>query len=303
VNGGGSGPFSGTYDPSLSPDGSALYFMSDRPGGFGGFDIWMVPIAPVVDFNGDGIVDVKDVVIMTEHWGENYSLCDIGPTPLGDGIVDIQDLVVLTEYIEPIDRTLIAHWALDEAEGIIAQDSAGNNDAVTLGDPLWLPGGGQVNGAIQLDGVDDCVIVDSVPNPTERPFSVLAWIKGGAPGQVVLSQLDGVNWLLADPTEGNLMTELTRPGRSALPMISQTTIIDDNWHHIGLVWDGSYRMLYVDGVAVAEDTQNSLVSSNNGLYIGTSKNMEPGTYFSGLIYDVRIYNVALTTEQIAALAD
>jgi hypothetical protein len=29
-------------DPSLSADGSLLYFVSDRPGGFGGFDIWVV---------------------------------------------------------------------------------------------------------------------------------------------------------------------------------------------------------------------------------------------------------------------
>jgi len=47
---------------------------------------------------------------------------------------------VLTEYIEPIDRTLIAHWALDEAEGMVAQDSAGNNDAVTFGGSRWQPG-------------------------------------------------------------------------------------------------------------------------------------------------------------------
>ncbi len=99
VNGGGSGQFSGTYEPSLSPDGSALYFMSDRPGGFGGFDIWMVPIAPVVDFNGDGIVDSAEMCIVVDHWGEDYPLCDIGPTPFGDGIVDVQDLIVLAEHL------------------------------------------------------------------------------------------------------------------------------------------------------------------------------------------------------------
>ncbi|HUU17696.1 MAG TPA: hypothetical protein VMW72_11140 [Sedimentisphaerales bacterium] len=41
---------------------------------------------------------------------------------------------------------------------------------------------------------------------------------------------------------------------------------------------------------VAEDTQADLVVSENGLYIGTGKAMEPGTYWSGLIDDVRIYN-------------
>jgi len=86
------------------------------------------------------------------------------------------------------------------------------------------------------------------------------------------------------------MTELAEPGRSAGPLLSETTIADGEWHRIGLVWDGSNRTLYVDSVAVAQDVQDSLVSSYNGLYIGAGKAMEPGTYFSGLIDDVRIYN-------------
>jgi len=36
--------------------------------------------------------------------------------------------------------------------------------------------------------------------------------------------------------------------------------------------------------------------------IGAGKNLDAGTFFSGLIDDVRIYNVALSTEKIAALA-
>ena len=292
VNGGGSGPFSGSYDPSLSPDGSALYFMSDRSGGFGRFDIWMVPIDPVVDFNGDGTVDVKDVVIMTEHWGENYSLCDIGPTPLGDGIVDLQDLVVLTEYMELKDRTLIAHWALDEAESDIAYDSVAANDAVVIGEAIWRPRGGTIDGALQLDGIDDYVDTPFVLNAADGRFSVFAWIKGRAAGQAIISQTDSVNWLMTD-SEGKLMTELRGPGRSATPLLSETTITDGEWHRIGFVWDGSNRTLYVDGIAVAQDMQNGLNSSSNGLYIGTGNAMAPGTYFSGLIDDVRIYNRAV----------
>ena len=53
---------------------------------------------------------------------------------------------------------------------------------------------------------------------------------------------------------------------------------------------------------MAEDTQNTLASSNNGLYIGTGKGMELGTFWFGLIDDVRIYNVALSAERIAPLA-
>jgi hypothetical protein len=36
--------------------------------------------------------------------------------------------------------------------------------------------------------------------------------------------------------------------------------------------------------------QNGLEGSGGGLHIGTGNALEPGTYFSGLIDDVRIYN-------------
>jgi len=71
-------------------------------------------------------------------------------------------------------------------------------------------------------------------------------------------------------------------------------VIDNQWHLIGFVWDGSQRILYVDDVEVARDTQANLAGSDNGLYIGTGKAMEAGTYFSGLIDDVRIFNRAVT---------
>jgi hypothetical protein len=249
-------------------------------------------IPPSPDFTGDGIVDIEDLIILIEHWEKDDQMCDIAPPPFGDGIVDALDLELLMSYWgQPVDDpTLITHWALDEAEGVVAYDSAGNNDAVIFGDPLWRPGMGMVDGAIELDGVDDCVIIGSISNHTERPFSVFAWVKGGAPGQVVLSQIGGVNWLCTDSLEGNLLTELKGFGQDATELLSQTIITDGDWHRIGLVWDGSNRTLYVDDVASAEDTQDGLEASDSGLYIGCGKAMEAGTYWSGLIDDVCIYN-------------
>ncbi len=212
--------------PEISPDGSTLLFSSDRPGGFGSYDIYQVPIIPVVDLNDDGIVDSADMCIVVDHWGTDEPLCDIGPMPWGDGIVDVQDLIVLTEHLfeEVDDPTLVAHWALDEIEGDIAYDSAGTCVGTLLDDPVWQPAGGMVDGALQFDGVDDCIVTGSIPNPIKGPFSVFAWVKGGAPGQAVLSQMGGVRWLCADPSDGNLMTELKATGRGANELLSQTII-------------------------------------------------------------------------------
>jgi hypothetical protein len=250
-------------------------------------------VIPIVDFNGDGIVDSADMCIMVEHWGEDYPLCDIGPTTWGDGIVDVQDLIVLTEHLfeEVNDPTLVAHWPLDETEGMFAADSVGvgNNDAFVVGGATWQPDGGHVDGALQLNGVDGCAIAGEVLNPADGPFSIVTWINGGAPGQVIISQQTMADWLAVD-AEGHLMTELKSSDQLAGPLLSGTVITDEQWHRIGFVWDGLHRTLCVDGVAVADDIQPGLEGSQMGLYIGTGKGMEPGTYFSGLIDDVRIYN-------------
>jgi hypothetical protein len=89
-------------------------------------------------------------------------------------------------------------------------------------------------------------------------------------------------------------------------MLSETVITGGQWRHIGFVWDGSYRYLYVDGVEVAKDaipiTLAPLKSATGGLLIGTGKTFDAETFYSGLIDDVRIYNKALGADEIAALA-
>jgi hypothetical protein len=281
--------------PSISPDGSTLYFDSDRPGGVGSYDIWQVSISPVVDFNGDGIVDSDDTRIMIDYWHTDNSLCDIGPMPWGDGIVDAQDLGVLLEHLLLEDVSLIAHWKLDETEGIIAGNSINGKHGIVNGNPAWQLDGGMIGGALLFNGVEDYVDTPFVLNPAVSTFSVFAWVKGGVPGQAILSQDEGANWLAADPLAGQLSTSLLPPlGRFPIPpLVSGIVITDGNWHRVGLVWDGSDRILYVDNVEVARDVVGYLESASGGLYIGVGGNLEPDSCWSGLIDDVRIYDRAI----------
>ena len=294
----------GESEPSISADGRTLYFsdwMIPRPGGIGKIDLWQAPIVPIVDLNADGIVDSADICIMVDHWGENYSLCDIGPTPLGDGVVDVEDLIVLAEHLfeEVFPDELVAYWKLDEVEGDIAYDSTGDNYGTLSGNPTWLPDSGQVAGALQFDGIDDYVSTDNVLNPKLVEFSVFAWMKGGSPGQVIISQKSsfggsGATWLGTDASDGRLVTELT--SSTAGPLESESVITDGQWHHVGFVWDGSNRQLYVDGTQVAKDTVAlaALKPSTGGMYIGVAKDRAPASFFSGMIDDIRIYNRVVT---------
>lgn len=207
------------------------------------------------------------------------------------------------------DSRVVAHYRLDEAGGSVAHDSAGHNHGTLHGGPAWQYGSGKIDGALQFDGVDDYVETPAVLDPADGAFSVFIWIKGGAPGQVVVSQVDGAGetWIGTDPAQGRLMTGLVPPAGGRNPpsaLQSEFIITDGQWRHVGLVWDGSRRYLYVDDAEVAKDAGSlaPLKPSDGGLRIGAGKNLEAGGFWSGLMDDLRIYNQALSTEEIGKLA-
>ncbi len=89
------------------------------------------------------------------------------------------------------------------------------------------------------------------------------------------------------------MTEFKATGRTDKLRVSAAVITDGAWHRVELVWDGSNRTLYADGVEVAKDTQTSPGPSLGGLYIGAGNTLAPGTFWKGLSDDVRIYSRAV----------
>jgi len=67
---------------SVSADGTMLYLsdhinFAPRAGGSGSADMWQVPVIPIVDFNGDEIVDSEDMCLMVDHWNTDEPLYDI----------------------------------------------------------------------------------------------------------------------------------------------------------------------------------------------------------------------------------
>ena len=70
-------------------------------------------------------------------------------------------------------------------------------------------------------------------------------------------------------------------------------ITDDNWHRLGFTWDGENRVLYVDDIEVARDTQPGLDGADGGLRIGAGNDPAESSFWAGMIDDVRIYNQAI----------
>lgn len=253
----------------------------------------------ILDFDSDGNVNFADFCTFVAYLDANDPLADIAPMPFGDDRVDIMDVAAFVEHWLA-DVLAFAHWKLDEVEGDVAIDEVGDANGLLHGDPNWVATGGRLGGALELDGIDDYVGTDYVLDPSAGPFSVYAWVKGGGPGQVVISQTNGTgrgwSWLCAD-SAGNLMTDLRSPsGRVYLsPLVSDMAITDGDWRRIGLVWDGTYRYLYVDGSEVKKDSepQPQLSDATGGLYFGAAKTLAPETHWVGLLDDIRIYDQAV----------
>ena len=252
-----------------------------------------------VDFNSDGNVNFEDFCYLAAYFGDNEPPAAIPPLPFGDGTADARDVAALFDHwLE--DVLALAHWRLDEAEGDVAYDDAGDKDGVRHGDPNWRATGGSMGGALEFDGIDDYVSTDYILDPAEGPFSVYAWVKGGGPQEVVISQSNGMgngwSWLCVD-SAGNLMTDLRAKAARGFhpPLISDFAITDGDWRRIGVVWDGTYRYLYVDGAEVKKDSepQPPLSGADGGLYFGAANTLSPETHWLGLIDDIRIYDMVV----------
>ena len=80
-----------------------------------------------------------------------------------------------------------------------------------------------------------------------------------------------------------------------------TTVLNDGkWHHItGTRDDFNNTVLYVDGIAESGGTNNENVDTGYSLFIG-KHGTKNESYFDGIIDEVRIWNRALTAEEIQA---
>ena len=79
-------------------------------------------------------------------------------------------------------------------------------------------------------------------------------------------------------------------------------VVLTSWHHAAIVWDGTNKSIWYDGVMRASD-QSATTFDANPIEIGVDiNNGVPASAFAGILDEVRIYNRALTQAEITLLA-
>ncbi len=104
-----------------------------------------------------------------------------------------------------------------------------------------------------------------------------------------------------NPTVPTLTFHYIDDGGS-LHWIGGSSIIDDSdvWHHYAVSRSGTVFSIFQDGTLIETESDNGALSSSNpaALTIGSA---EGGGWHSGLIDDVRIYNRALSSNEVEQL--
>ncbi|MHC4569967.1 MAG: LamG domain-containing protein [Planctomycetota bacterium] len=81
----------------------------------------------------------------------------------------------------------------------------------------------------------------------------------------------------------------------------KVNVNDGQWHHAAGTYDGSRISLYVDGALdVSADVTGTIRSNDYDVHIGQNAE-KPGRFWNGLIDDVRVYNYALSANEIAGM--
>ncbi len=232
-------------------------------------------------------------------------------------------------------QAMVGEWSFSEGEGAKVRDTSGNfnsGSVVTENTAgVWTSEGKQGN-AIYFSGgtpTNPGTFVEVNNSPSlgmTEEISFSAWVNfaGGGHANIVNKGGNGNNnpgfsLILLD---GNRLQLEIQTDRDANGRTKKTTAVSTvcpgrgSWHQVAFTWkskaaggDGIVR-LYVDGRQTSVDSvsgnyfEGPIGQNSSGLRFGSSDVTEPNypNYFHGIIDEARLFNYALSAEDIAALS-
>jgi hypothetical protein len=216
----------------------------------------------------------------------------------------------------------IAHWKMDECQGISIKDWSGNrnNGTLTLGasgqtsagtcvsnaDTAWYNGrNGKFGASLNLDGINDQVnlgnpaIINGLANSNQ--ITVTGWINMNAlDNKIQTIAQKGADehygfWLGPDIRNHTVWWEIGDGSASFRNCAPGFKFGSGIWYHLTGTYNGSQSKVYVNGKLLTTCTYNlAMVFDNNDLLLGRDILWNSNSQLD----DVRIYNYALTAEQV-----
>lgn len=217
-----------------------------------------------------------------------------------------------------LERGLVGYWPFEEGTGDVAADASENrNEGALINQPEWTIG--QVGSALRFNGIDNYVLVPASESLDQlNALTVSLWVFLETDPDAT----SGNDWRLlfgdssrgSSPSFGFLMEESrTLTGSLFLngdrkTLKSEETVAIKEWVHLTFTYDNDTGLirLYMNGQLVKESTINrSSIDTHQGRPFSISMKQPSGIddlhTWPGVLDEVRIYNRALTEEEINEL--
>ena len=165
--------------------------------------------------------------------------------------------------------------------------------------------------SIDFDGINDYIdIGDNHDMPTD--FSIEAWIlqQATTTSGTILSKRDTKSgagnkrgYHLSMNSNYLNLTWYDNAGAEKINITSPHDITNNKWYHVAATFDGTTAIIYIDGVEVNRDTPDSGPANTSAKFlIGAMYDSDtpntPKNHFNGYIDEVRLWTVALSTQQL-----
>lgn len=245
---------------------------------------------------------------------------DANSSAPGDGRIDaVRDAAGPPDA--PLDPSLIAWWRMTalvgeaaNAMGVVESTDVVKSPAECGGVnglapcPTIVGGGHDGLDAAELDGTTTMLAAASVSALSDTKFTIAAWVYNTAAnnGCYMTKGLgSGVfnSWALCNDKATDELFFYTVTGSAPDMLIPGNVVPPGSWHHIAGTWDGTSKVLYLDGNKLGDDQPAGIDFDDDPVYIGGDVDSgAPTSFLPGRIDDVRVYNRALSGAEITTLA-
>jgi len=208
----------------------------------------------------------------------------------------------------------IAWYKFDEGQGQTAHATTpdkgstldatlGANSGSSTDDPTWntsSSGSCKNQGCLYFDGTSDYTTSPYLFDPSTTDFSASAWFyttQDPATNHNIISQTSGTGtgrgWLIVASSSGSYYLSTYFEGSFHN---GSTPISSNQWHHAVITKSGTTVTFYLDGKFDKTDTITT-ESADGDMLFGTNVTATTN-WFEGYLDDIKIYNFALTADQI-----
>ncbi|MEM9381511.1 MAG: PQQ-dependent sugar dehydrogenase [Planctomycetota bacterium] len=232
-----------------------------------------------------------------------------------DGFDADSDVTVVSvvQCVNDVRRGLVARWGFEEGEGPLALESASGLWNGALEGPAWSDlGVTEGGGTLDFDGTSDVVQVGGLDVAGEA-MTLTAWIRPDdfevADARVV-SKSTGVaekqhHWMLSTigvGQEHRLRFRLRTNGSTESLVASGGALTAGEWAFVAAVYDGTRMRLFLDADPVGETPASGPIDTSPATPVALGNQPGGGRPFDGRLDDVRIYDRALSAQELAILA-